>query len=124
MMDNTFSICLGSNTDDGQSHIENAVSKIADVAYISAQSDLYTSPSYNGIGKDYYNKVIMGSTAMPLQQFIDYTKQIEVDCGRTQQSKRQGIVPIDIDVVTWNSETIRPIDASRPYYIYGLEHCK
>lgn len=124
MMPNTFTICFGSNIDNANQIIETALVRITERITVSAKSEQYVSPSFNGVGRDYCNMVIIGSTDLELMDLIEFTKLIEIELGRTKQSKLLGIVPIDIDVVSWNSEIIRPIDAVRPYYVYGLQNCK
>jgi 2-amino-4-hydroxy-6-hydroxymethyldihydropteridine diphosphokinase len=47
-------------------------------------------------------------------------KSWEAECGRTPESKQKGVVPIDLDIVMWNSEVVRPVDYSRSYVSMGI----
>jgi 2-amino-4-hydroxy-6-hydroxymethyldihydropteridine diphosphokinase len=124
MMANSFTICFGSNTDNARLKISAALDEIRTVADVIAQSEVYTYPSYTGIGKDYCNMVIKGLSDLSLNDFTIFTKQLEKKLGRTSESKASGVMPIDIDIICWNSETIRPSDSTREYFIFGLERCK
>ena len=42
-------------------------------------------------------------------------KQIERRMGRTAEGKRQGIIPIDIDLIRWNDHLLKPDDYRRDY---------
>ena len=47
-------------------------------------------------------------------------KEIETQQGRTSLSKQTGIIPIDIDIVVWNDEVMRPRDLQHEYMQKGL----
>ena len=40
---------------------------------------------------------------------------MEENAGRTPESKAQGIVPLDIDVLKWNNDILKPADMERDY---------
>ena len=47
-------------------------------------------------------------------------KQIEQQSGRTPESKNNGIIPLDIDLLQWNDTILKPEDFRRPYVQSGL----
>lgn len=40
-------------------------------------------------------------------------------CGRTPASKQTGEIPMDIDIIIWNDEIIRPNDYEHEYFKIG-----
>ena len=46
-------------------------------------------------------------------------KKWEKQCGRDEEAKKHGIVPIDLDIVIWNDTVLRPKELSRDYFITG-----
>jgi 2-amino-4-hydroxy-6-hydroxymethyldihydropteridine diphosphokinase len=42
-------------------------------------------------------------------------KDLEEEAGRTPEGKHQGIVPLDIDVLQWNEQILKPADMKRDY---------
>lgn len=49
-----------------------------------------------------------------------HTKQIEMQLGRAPEMKASGLVPIDIDIVFFDCEVMRPQDAASAYFRQGL----
>ena len=45
---------------------------------------------------------------------------MEREAGRLPEHKREGKVIIDIDIVVWNSEVIKPTDLTRTYMTIGM----
>ncbi len=86
-----------------------------------AMSDIYSTPAINGKGNDYTNSVMKIECELEHDDLKAQFKQYEKDCGRTPESKILGIVPIDIDIVTWNEEILKPSDYSREYFQKGLK---
>ena len=83
---------LGSNTD--MNMLLSAISMLEDWFDVIAVSEIrkttaigehYQSPFYN-------------------QAIIRIFKKTEKKLGRTAESKKEGIVPIDIDLIVWNGE--------------------
>ena len=42
-------------------------------------------------------------------------EDLEEEAGRTPEGKHQGIVPLDIDVLQWNEQILKPADMKRDY---------
>ena len=78
----------------------------------------------NGRDSDYLNAVMTASTKLNLDDTIALMKQYEAVCGRTPASKLQGVIPIDIDIVLWNNDVIRPNDFARQYFQRGWQELK
>jgi len=102
-MKNEAFIILGSNTDismllSAKSMLEDwfdviAVSEIMETTAIGEQ---YQSP--------FYNQAIRIKTEYDREEILRIFKKTEKKLGRTPESKTQGKVPIDIDLIVWNEE--------------------
>lgn len=113
-------ICIGSNVADKERITAHAVN-ILRTAFERdlRQSHSYINPSYNGIGDDYLNMVVCGSTALTAEDMIELCHRLETEAGRTPLSKTIGIMPLDLDIVIWNGTVIRPFDYASPHFMQG-----
>lgn len=84
-------------------------------------SDVYETPEVHGYGASYFNAVASGKTGLELEEFNRRLKVYERDCGRTDEARIRKEVPIDIDIVIWDGEIIRPVDFSREFFRIGYE---
>ena len=121
MLKHRFIICLGSNTANSAELIAGACTEIAALVTDFIKSDTYSMPSFTGVGDAYNNCVIAGSTDHSFSDFTAYTKQLERNAGRTEQSKEAGIMPLDVDIMIWDDEVIRPKEIDRPYFDKGFK---
>lgn len=117
---NTAILCLGSNTADRDRILRDAVAALSEFAKVINCSDVYDGPSHNGIGNDYLNTVVVVKTAKEISEVDAFGKELESRAGRTPESKTTGVMPLDIDLVVWNDQVLRPYDFSRPHFTRGL----
>lgn len=113
-------LSLGSNSTDKESQMKNAIKQMKQIFDNVVVSEIYEVPAYNGIDASYLNSVMVVLTTMPIDNVNSLLKRWEIECGRTSESKQKGVVPIDLDIVIWNSEVLRPIDYSRSYVSLGI----
>ncbi|MGM9802807.1 MAG: 2-amino-4-hydroxy-6-hydroxymethyldihydropteridine diphosphokinase [Muribaculaceae bacterium] len=118
---NTAILSIGSNTADSSTQMHLCVEWIKEHFNLTLLSGIYSSPAINGKDNDYLNAVAAISTAHTHEQLVAIMKQYEQSCGRTPQSKALGNIPIDIDVVLWNGEVIRPKDFAQNYFKIGWQ---
>lgn len=76
-----------------------------------------TVPYGNSYKSDFLNQLAFTYTDMGKEEIISLLKSIEKEMGRTQTDKENGIVKIDIDLVVWNEEVVKPEDISRSYVV-------
>ena len=102
-MKNEAVIMLGSNTDislllSAKSMLEDwfDVVAVSEILQTTAIGEQYQSP--------FYNQDIRIQTEYDLEETIRIFKKTEKKLGRTPESKTEGIVPIDIDLIVWNGE--------------------
>lgn len=120
MFGNQIIIALGSNTNPRQ-NMERASSAIElllpDIRWSEA---VYTVPEACSNPALFLNRVGIAHTSLPVADLIRHFKQIERALGRVPENKHQGIIPMDIDLLQWNSELLKPDDMQRGYIKEGI----
>lgn len=107
-------LCIGSNVEAARNLIEQAVYLLSENGVnITARSEVYS------VCLPYYNCVADISTDVCLDALLSLTKTLEREMGRTKAMKAHSIVPIDIDVVIFDGETLRQSDYSSDYFKLG-----
>lgn len=116
---NRFVLSLGSNSSDRYEKMDMTIERLNSLLNIEAASSVYETLPWGGGDKLYINCVMAGTTAMDKENLIEMTKKWEKQCGRDEEAKKHGIVPVDIDIVIWNDAVLRPKELSRDYFITG-----
>jgi len=74
-----------------------------------------TSPYGTTYKKDFLNQLALIYTEKEREEVAFLLKNAEKEIGRKAADKNKGIVKIDIDLVIWNDEVLKPADISRDY---------
>lgn len=99
---NTVLLMLGSNSDP-EINLKLAIEKLAQYFDIVVQSTLLISkPVGNHYINDFHNLAIKLYSNFDLSETKARFKQIEMELGRTPESKKTGLICIDIDLIFWN----------------------
>lgn len=114
-------LSFGSNYGDKKGNVEAALRWIGSLLDDMQSSDVYETPEVHGYGASYFNAVACGKTGLELEEFNRRLKVYERNCGRTDEARIRKEVPIDIDIVIWDGEIIRPVDFSREFFRIGYE---
>lgn len=112
-------IGLGSNTSDREYQITQATEFICGILHDCSVSSVYESPAFNGKDDPYLNEVIHGMSPIGYDELIRQLKDWEALHGRTQVKTLEGQIPIDLDLVIWDSRILRPKDFERHYFNRG-----
>ncbi len=118
-MSNSLIVGIASNSKDRRWQIEQAIERLKSKFKNESVSGIYETTADNGRDAPYLNAVMAATTSMSLEETISYLKQWEALCGRTPASKLEGVIPIDLDIVVWNNEIVRPEDFNKPYFTRG-----
>lgn len=81
---------------------------------------VFTAPEACSNPALFLNRVGIAHTSLPVADLIRHFKQIERALGRVPENKHQGIIPMDIDLLQWNSELLKPDDMQRGYIKEGI----
>lgn len=74
-----------------------------------------TVPYGNSYKNDFLNQLAIIYTDKEKDDVSHLLKSLEKEMGRNEADKEKGIVKIDVDLVIWNDEVIRPTEISRTY---------
>ena len=74
-----------------------------------------------GVLSPFSNQVAVLETTLSVEEIRSILKAIEQESGRTPEDKMQGIVRLDIDLVTFDDAVLKPEDMQREYVQRGLQ---
>lgn len=119
---NTALISLGANTPDKQEILSTVIKEIALYAHIKAQTLIYHTAAEGSITQaaPYANALLIIETENDYATLHRTFKEREQRAGRTAQSKIDGIVPLDIDIVKWNDKILKERDMEFEFMKSGL----
>ncbi|SEF46213.1 2-amino-4-hydroxy-6-hydroxymethyldihydropteridinediphosphokinase [Parabacteroides chinchillae] len=110
-------ISLGSNK-DREMNIRRATELLLQYfPSICFSEAVYTEPVACPLSSSFLNRMALVDTPLSADDLKLVFKQIEVTIGRKPDDKKQGIVPIDIDLLQWNDRVLKPEDMQREYVI-------
>lgn len=117
----TALISLGANTPDKQQRLQQAIATIERMATITARTPIYETPAEGSTAAaPYANALLRIVTDSPYEELRATFKQREQEAGRTPQSKLQGIIPLDIDIIEWNNKVLKEQDMHYEYMKLGM----
>jgi 2-amino-4-hydroxy-6-hydroxymethyldihydropteridine diphosphokinase len=103
---NTALVMIGSNM-DADKHLPLVLHKMASDFTIEMTSNCITSePIGEKYKSPFYNKAVRITSSLSLECTILKFKEIEKELGRTPDSKKSGLIPIDIDLIFWNEQQV------------------
>ena len=116
---NKVVISLGSNSQDSDCKMKQAMGWLEENLLSFKCSAIYLTPPLSGVGSDYLNAVAVGETACDQNEFNLMLKDYEKSSGRTLEAKKAGVVPIDLDIVIFNDKIVRPKDFTYDFFQIG-----
>lgn len=104
---NTAIVMLGSNKDSSL-NLSTAIEKINERYEVVHESTIIeTVPHGSRYKVNFLNKAVEVLSDEDLENSILFFKNLEKEMGRTPESKNDGTVCIDIDIIFWNGNQIR-----------------
>ena len=91
---------------------------------IRFDSEQVTPAIGNGFLSPFLNQVATFSTALSAEEVHQILKEIEQIIGRSPEDKTRGVVKIDIDLLTYGEQILKPSDLQRDYIRKGLENLR
>lgn len=112
---NKVILSLGSNRDP-EVNIRAAGELIRDYfVTVSFSEAVYTEPIGLPVKTPFLNQAVIAYTADQPEAVHIALKQMERQLGRTPEEKAQHVIRIDIDLLQWNEQILKPDDLKRPY---------
>lgn len=121
----TCIICIGSNHNPA-SNIKKAVETLSSLFPDITWGDTVATVA-EGVPvsvPDYHNRAAVFSTSMDVSSLKHRFKEIEKACGRGSDSKSTGIVPLDIDLLQYDGDILKPLDMQKEYVRRALSSLK
>lgn len=113
-------LCLGSNVPEALEYLAAAVSFLQEKGTVLRATPPYlTDPEYQGDVGVYQNQLIELDVECDFDSLQATIKAYETEIRATGPAKP--FVNIDLDIVFWNDEVIRPKDAAADYFKSGLK---
>lgn len=113
-------ICLGSNVDDAELRIGDAIRYLSHILFNLKASSVYPTP---GEGEDstgnYFNAVVIAQTDSSSDDLTMLLKHFEQLRGRNAENRSKGIVPIDLDLVFYDNVLLREKEFGCRYFKIG-----
>jgi len=116
---NKVVLSIGSNCSPRGERVGLAIDWINRILSNVRHSDIYETPEIHGIGSPYMNAVIIADTDMDYDRLHELTKDFELRSGRDETARRECRVPVDVDIVIWNDNVIRPNDYRQTFFRIG-----
>ena len=116
-------VSLGANTPDKREQLARTIEAIASIARIEAQTPIYDTPAEGSVAtKPYANALLLIDTPDSYEALRATFKEWETAAGRTPMSKQQGIIPLDIDIISWDNTILKERDMEFEYMKKGLQY--
>lgn len=118
-MCNKAIICLGSNAPEAAAYIRRAFGMLTAIGTVLSHTDVYpTAPEHTTDPTPYHNMVVEMSLGITADEARSTFKAYEAVVRPTVAAP---LVAIDIDIVVWNGEVVRPADYTARYFRQGYD---
>ena len=78
-------------------------------------SAIWTEPYGKKKGSLYLNQLVYAQTDLDCDELNSRLKEIEKAQGRNDEARRQGLVPVDLDLLQYDQQLFHLRDWQRPY---------
>lgn len=112
----TCLLCMGSNL-DARLHLKNAEESLQRLfPGIEWGEIVETQPERISNPQPFLNRAARIHTSLAMTEVRSLLKEIEQTNGRTPQSKEEGRIPLDIDLLTYDQQVLKPLDLKKNTY--------
>ena len=117
----TCLLCLGSNLDASTRLSAARSALLSHFTHIRFSEEMVTEAIGSGFLSPFHNQVASLETSLSAEQVRVILKNIEQGQGRLPEDKTQGIVKLDIDLLVYDDDVLKPKDLEREFVKIGLE---
>lgn len=118
----TCLLCMGSNL-DALLHLKNAEDALQRLfPDIEWGGIVETVPEKIENPQPFLNRAARFRTSLPMTEVRNILKQIEQTNGRTPDSKKKGRIPLDIDLLSYDQQILKPEDWQKEYVRLAFHH--
>ena len=114
-------ICLGSNH-QGIEHLKKVEKELKEISCnICWGNIIETEAEGTVVSCSYFNRAALLQTTLSKSLLITEFKKIEYRHGRTHSCKQKGIISLDIDLLMYDDEIVKPADLKKKYVQLALQ---
>ena len=118
----TCLLCMGSNL-DALLHLKNAEDALQHLfPDIEWGGIVETVPEKMENPQPFLNRAARFRTSLSLTEVRSILKQIEQTNGRTPESKKEGRIPLDMDLLSYAQQLLKPEDWQKEYVHLAFRH--
>ena len=114
-------LCMGSNTDRLKHLSEARKALTATFPDVCFGRLMETEAIGSGFYSPFSNQLASFTTTLLPDAIHAFFKQLERCSGRMPDDKAKGIVKLDVDLLMFDSEVLKPEDMQREYICKGME---
>lgn len=117
-------ICLGSNS-NAAFHLTSA-KHVLDSMFPEINWGEAMETEAEGIYADlppYLNQLALFHTSLDIAELKTQLKQVEKRNGRTENCKKTGLIPLDIDLLVYDKQLLKPQDLKKRYMQLLISNC-
>ncbi len=107
-------LAIGSNK-DAEANISRALGLLAEYITDIRQSQTLRTEALDGAKGTFSNLMLLGHTALSLEELTAKTKETERLCGRIHGNGDGGMVSMDIDIMDYDGQKLHSSDWQRDY---------
>lgn len=112
-------IGIGCNVEPRENGVEEAIGWLGTVLVGMTASAVYVTRPEGTARYPYANAVVAGMTDLSKSDLTAMLKDYETAHGRTPRLKALDIVPVDLDLVVYDGDVLRPGDFEALYFTIG-----
>lgn len=112
-------VSIGSNCGDKEKSVRMALKWLTGILENSSESEIYITPAAGNSTGEYANCVVKGEYCGDYEELNGLLKVYEENFGRDANCRKNGMVPIDIDIVMASGEIVKPWDYRQEFFQTG-----
>ena len=117
----TCLLCMGSNIEPSSCLSAARSALLSHFPSIRFSKEMVTEAIGSGFLSPFHNQVASFTTSLSAEEVRTILKGIEQSQGRLPEDKVQGVVKLDIDLLMYDEQVLKPKDMEREFVKEGMQ---
>ncbi len=117
----TCLLCMGSNIEPSSCLSAARSALLSHFPSIRFSKEMVTEAIGSGFLSPFHNQVASFTTSLSAEEVRTILKGIEQSQGRLPEDKVQGVVKLDIDLLMYDEQVLKPKDMEREFVKEGMK---
>ena len=117
----TCLLCMGSNIEPSSCLSAARSALLSHFPSIRFSKEMVTEAIGSGFLSPFHNQVASFTTSLSTEEVRTILKGIEQSQGRLPEDKVQGVVKLDIDLLMYDEQVLKPKDMEREFVKEGMK---